>query len=121
MNIVRDAKVALLLIMVISPSLNSFTKPGVEVTPIRFKQEIDQHKVYHLHVYWVALRWGHKRMLIPTFSTGENDTTEGYIVTPRTKALLQQHLKETGGKVSDASSILSYLDHTWLHWLTYFR
>lgn len=30
---------------------------------------------------------------------GENYKTEGYVVTPKTEALLKKHLKETGGKV----------------------
>ena len=32
-------------------------------------------------------------------SLGENYLTEGYVVTPKTMDLLQQHLKETGGMV----------------------
>ena len=43
-------------------------------------------------------------MLTP--SLGENDKTEGYIVTPRTKELLRQHQLETGGKVSDICAIM---------------
>ena len=33
-------------------------------------------------------------------SVGENYLTEGYVVTPHTMKLLQDHLKFTGGKVS---------------------
>lgn len=32
-------------------------------------------------------------------SVGENYLTEGYVVTPNTMKLLQDHLKFTGGKV----------------------
>uniref|UniRef100_A0A3B4AG01 Glutamine--tRNA ligase n=1 Tax=Periophthalmus magnuspinnatus TaxID=409849 RepID=A0A3B4AG01_9GOBI len=33
------------------------------------------------------------------FSTGENYTTEGYVVTPNTMALLKKHLEYTGGQI----------------------
>lgn len=31
---------------------------------------------------------------------GENFKSDGYVITPNTMELLQQHLKHTGGKVS---------------------
>ncbi len=32
--------------------------------------------------------------------SGENDSTDGYVVTPNTAQLLAKHLQETGGNVS---------------------
>ena len=49
-------------------------------------------------------------------SIGENYLTEGYIVTPHTMKLLQDHLKFTGGKVSNESN-----DHLLYHGFGYWR
>ena len=45
-------------------------------------------------------------LLLTTTALGENHKTEGYVVTPKTMELLRNHLKETGGKVSEISSSL---------------
>ncbi len=46
--------------------------------------------------------------------SGENHTTDGYVVTPNTAQLLATHLQETGGKVTVAL-LCGIVNNTNLH------
>ncbi|XP_053205469.1 probable glutamine--tRNA ligase [Panonychus citri] len=44
----------------------------------------------------IAFKWSRK---VPFHKVGENDTTDGYVVTPQTRDLLRSHVKRIGGQV----------------------
>jgi len=46
---------------------------------------------------------------------GENYKTDGYVVTPKTMQLLQQHLQQTGGQVTSQACSLTQHWHISSH------